>query len=212
MYRNFNNLLSTYRNWVWHRKLCHAYKEKRENRKIGKKSNYSNKKATEHLQKKENYKYQGISGVDTTKQRDNKKSQKSVPQKNKKTSRNQTWQQRSPQRNNYLVSPFCKIRWSILCCILTLDRAINQRCTCVNKRKKKRKQVGVMKEYRQVPAAVELVRDRKATVRASLQTEGWATPAKMRKKCCYGHKKKLDQYSSLSLSPLISHTPQKHWE
>ena len=56
------------------------------------------------------------------------------------------------------------------CYILTLDRAVNQRCTCVNK--KKRKQVGVIKEYRQVPAAVELVGDRKARVRASLQTEG----------------------------------------
>ena len=32
--------------------------------------------------------------------------------------------------------------------------------------------MGVMKEYRQVPSAVELVRDRKARVRASLQTEG----------------------------------------
>ena len=41
-------------------------------------------------------------------------------------------------------------------------------CTCVDKWKKKRKQVGVMKEYRQVPAAVDLVGDRKASVRASL--------------------------------------------
>ena len=45
----------------------------------------------------------------------------------------------------------------VLCYILTLDRAVNQRCTSVNKRKEKRKQVGVMKEYRQMPAAVELV-------------------------------------------------------
>ena len=59
-----------------------------------------------------------------------------------------------------------------VCCILTLDRAVNQRCTCVNKRKKKRKQVDIMKDYRQVPAAVELVGYRKARVRASLQTEG----------------------------------------
>ena len=49
-----------------------------------------------------------------------------------------------------------------------------------------------------------------------LQTEGfghsvthcWATPAKMRKKCCYGREKNLGQYSSPSLSPLISHTQQ----
>ena len=32
--------------------------------------------------------------------------------------------------------------------------------------------MGVMKEYRQVPAVVELVEDRKARVRASLQIEG----------------------------------------
>ena len=51
----------------------------------------------------------------------------------------------------------------------------------------------IMKEYRQMPAQVESVGDRKATVKTSLQTEnapllpsvtpGWATPAKMRKKC-----------------------------
>ena len=60
---------------------------------------------------------------------------------------------------------------SYICCILTLDRAVNQRCICVSKRKKKRKQVGVMKEYREALAAVELVGDRKARLRASLQTE-----------------------------------------
>ena len=54
-----------------------------------------------------------------------------------------------------------------MCYILTFDRAVNQRCTCVNKRK----QVGVMKEYRQMPAAVESIGDRKARVRASLHTE-----------------------------------------
>ena len=36
-------------------------------------------------------------------------------------------------------------------------------------------------------------------------THGWATPAKMKKKCCYGRKKNLGQYSSLSLSP--AHLP-----
>ena len=35
-------------------------------------------------------------------------------------------------------------------------------CTCVNKRKKKRKQVDIMKEYRQVPMAVEFVGNWKA--------------------------------------------------
>ena len=65
---------------------------------------------------------------------------------------------------------------SSLCYILTLDRAVNQRCTCVNKWKKKRKQVGVMKEYRQTTAAVELVDDRKAT-----QLADWERPAES---CC----------------------------
>ena len=59
-----------------------------------------------------------------------------------------------------------------VCCILTLYQAINQKYTCVNKWKKKQKQVCVMKEYRQVLAAVESVGDRKARVKASLQTEG----------------------------------------
>ena len=57
------------------------------------------------------------------------------------------------------------------CCILTLYWAVNQRYTCVNKRKK-RKQVDVMKEYKQVSAAVVLVGHRKARVRACLRTEG----------------------------------------
>ena len=53
---------------------------------------------------------------------------------------------------------------------------VNQKCTCVKKQKKKkqekkRKQVGIMKEYRQVLAAVESVGDRKATVRISFQPE-----------------------------------------
>ena len=59
---------------------------------------------------------------------------------------------------------------------MTLDRAVNQKCTCVNKRQKKRKQVDVMKEYRQVPAAVERVDDKKARVRTSLQGEGCGPP------------------------------------
>ena len=54
--------------------------------------------------------------------------------------------------------------------LLYIDQAVNHKCTGVNKWKKKRKQVGRMKEYRQVPAAVESVGDRKAKVRTSLQT------------------------------------------
>ena len=92
-------------------------------------------------------------------------------------------------------------------CILTLDQAVNQRSTCVNRWKKKRKHVGIMKEYRQVPVTVKLVGDRKASLLWPSVTSGWATPAKMQKSCCYGQEK-LDQYSGLSLSPLISHTTE----
>ena len=51
-----------------------------------------------------------------------------------------------------------------------------------------------------------------------LVTPGWATQAKMRKKCCYGRRRTWGQYSCPSLSPLISHTQQtstfenKVWE
>ena len=117
--------------------------------------------------------------------------------------------------------------FSFYCYILILDRTVNQRSTCVNKWKKKWKQVGVMKEYRQVLVAVELVGHRKARVRANLQTEGCGHQ-QHKPRCrrsakwvledntaCHGKEKKLGQYSSLSLSPLISHTWQKRqpsWE
>ena len=72
-----------------------------------------------------------------------------------------------------IATTFCCVETEIECeCyILTLDRAVNQRCTCVNKRKKKQKQVGLMKEYRQMLAAVESVGDRKARLKTSLQTK-----------------------------------------
>ena len=55
---------------------------------------------------------------------------------------------------------------------MNVGQAVNQRRTCVNKPKKKRRQVGTMKEYWQVPAAVESVGNKKARSRATLQTEG----------------------------------------
>ena len=101
---------------------------------------------------------------------------------------------------------------------MSLERAVNQRCTCVIKRKKKRTQVRVMKEYWQVPAAVELDGYRKVRVMESLQTDGcgpqWPPVEQPQPRCgrsakwiledntaCYGQDKKLGQYSSLSLSP-----------
>ena len=71
-----------------------------------------------------------------------------------------------------LIDPreFC-VPHSVICWPLT-EPSI-KRCICANKRKKKqkRKQVGVMKEYRQVPVVVEFVGDRKTRVKASLQPE-----------------------------------------
>ena len=92
-----------------------------------------------------------------------------------------------------------------------------KKCTFVNKRKKKRKQVGVMKEYRQVPAAVELVRNRKARVRASLQTKGcgpqWPLVEELWPRCrrsnkwvledntaCYGQEK---SWVNIAISPCL---------
>ena len=100
-----------------------------------------------------------------------------------------------------------------ICCILILDRAVNQRCTYGNKRKKKRKQVDVTKEYMQVPAAVESVGDRKARVTDSLQTEGSATPdcatlAMMGEKCCYGQERSWVNIAVCPCLPHLSHTTE----
>ena len=58
--------------------------------------------------------------------------------------------------------------------------------------------------------AVELVGEQEGQSEGQFATPGLATPAKKRRKCCYGQEKKLSQYSSLSLSPLISHPQQKY--
>ena len=59
---------------------------------------------------KVNYKYLGISEVDTTKQSEMKeKILERVPQKNEKVSQNQTLQQKSHQRDKPLGSPSGKI-------------------------------------------------------------------------------------------------------
>ena len=103
----------------------------------------------------------------------------------------------------------------IICYILTLDRAVNQRCTYVNKRKKW-KQVDIMKEYRQILAAIESVGDKKASQLPDLErpTKGncpHRPPVEQpQPRCggsakwvledntaCYGWEKKLGQYSSL---------------
>ena len=100
-----------------------------------------------------------------------------------------------------------------------------KRCTCVNKSKKSGSRWALRKNIDRVPAAVG---SRRQECQRENQFADWglgpqdpwlSNPAKMRKKCCYGQEKNLDQYSSLSLSPLISHTHQnintfenKTWE
>ena len=74
--------------------------------------------------------------------------------------------------NIYLFEMIGKINFYTIVIYWSLTEPSIKRWTCVNKRKKKQKQVGVMKEYRQVSAAFELVGHRKARVKASLQTEG----------------------------------------
>ena len=87
-----------------------------------------------------------------------------------------------------------------------------KRCTCVNKQEN----CGSRRTYENNISRFVSSRRQECQSENRLQTEGfglsmthgWATQAKMRKKCCYGQEKNLGQYSSLSLSPLISHTQQ----
>ena len=100
----------------------------------------------------------------------------------------------------------------------------NKRCTCVHKRRNSGSRWtwdNYITRYHRwlgsVPVGVGVgVRwEQDASVRISLQTEGlrssvthgWATPAKMKKKCCYGQKNFGSIYSSLFPSPThLSHT------
>ena len=90
-----------------------------------------------------------------------------------------------------------------------------KRCTCVNKRKNSGSRWTLNNNITRCTDGLSQFETRCRSER-QWQTEGfgpsvtlgWATPAKMRKKCCYGRKKNLGKYSSLSLSPLTSHTQQ----
>ena len=100
-----------------------------------------------------------------------------------------------------------------------------KRCTCVNKRKNSGGRWALnnnITRYTDDSSQLET----RCRSESQQQTEGfgpsvthgWATPAKMRKKCCYGCKKNLGQYSSVpvSNSSLIynKHHPFKNkvWE
>ena len=89
-----------------------------------------------------------------------------------------------------------------------------KRCTCVNKRKNSGSRWTLNNNITRCTDNSSQLGTR-CRSESQQQTErfgpsvihGWATPAKMRKKCCYGHEKNLGQYSSLSPSPThLSHT------
>ena len=89
-----------------------------------------------------------------------------------------------------------------------------KRCTCVNKRKNSGSRWTLDDDITRCPVRFELVGDRMPaewepapdTGLGPTMLHGWATQAKMRKKCCYGRRRTWGQYSSLSPSPtLFSH-------
>ena len=110
---------------------------------------------------------------------------------------------------------------AIHCYILTLDR-----CTCVNKRKKKRKQVDVMKEYRQVPEAVESWRQEGQSEGQLADwwlwpsaTPGWATQPRCEKNAAMVKRRSLVNiavcpclHSSLTHNRNINPLANKVWE
>ena len=88
-----------------------------------------------------------------------------------------------------------------------------ERCTCVNKRKNSGSRCTLNIDITrctdgssQLKARCRSENQRQTEGFGPSVTHGWATSAKMRKKCCYGQKN-LGQYSSLSPSPThLSHT------
>ena len=87
-----------------------------------------------------------------------------------------------------------------------------KRCTCVNKRKNSGSRWVLNNNITRCTDGSSQLETR-CRSESQRQTEGfglsvtpgWETPAKMRKKCCYGQKN-LGKYSSLSLSPAhLSH-------
>ena len=90
-----------------------------------------------------------------------------------------------------------------------------KRCTCVNKRKNSGSRWTLENNITRFPGGSSQLetgcqRENQQQTEGfgPLVTPGWATQAKMRKKCCYGREKNLGQYSSPFLSPFISHTQQ----
>ena len=89
-----------------------------------------------------------------------------------------------------------------------------KRCTCVNKRKNSRSRWALNNNITRCSDGSSQLETRCRSenqcrlraLRPSV-THSWATPAKIRKKYCYGREKNLSQYSNLSPSPThLSHT------
>ena len=110
--------------------------------------------------------------------------------------------------NKVIVGCTCVIYWPS-------TKPSIKRCTCVNKWKNSGSRWALENNITRCPGGSSQLETRCQSENqlqiegfGPLVTPGWATQAKMRKKCCYSREKNLGQYSSPSLSPLISHTQQ----
>ena len=121
------------------------------------------------------------------------------------------WKLKRKEKNEKNLNPpegICVIYWPLI------ELSI-KRCTCVNKRKNSWSRWVLENNITRCPGGSSQL-ETGCQSENQLQTEGfgplvtpgWANQAKIRKKYCYSWEKNLGQYSSLSLSPLISHTQQ----
>ena len=89
-----------------------------------------------------------------------------------------------------------KLMWKTLVIYWPSTEPSIKRYTCVNKRKNRCTYGSSQLEKRCRSESQRHTEGFGPSV-----SHGWATPAKMRKKCCYGCEKNLGQYSRLSSSP-----------
>ena len=119
----------------------------------------------------------------------------------------------------YVINPKPTLPWSynytnklVIMYLPSTEQSI-KRCTCVNKRENSGSKWMLEINITRSPGGSSQL-ETGCRSENQLQTEGfgplvtfgWATQAKMRKKCCYGREMHLGHYSSPSLSPFISHT------
>ena len=112
-------------------------------------------------------------------------------------------------------SAICAVKWFQICVIYrpSTEPSI-KRCIWVNKEKNSGSRWVLNNNITRCPDGSSQLETR-CRSESQRQTEGfgpsvthgWAIPANMRKKCCYGREKNLGQYSNLSPSPTHpSHT------